>query len=266
MDPTPDPQDRTIRLFVSSTFQDMQAEREELMKRVVPALVSRCRIRGVSLDVVDLRWGITVEDRDAGRLLPICLGEIDACRPFFIGLLGERYGWVPDDLAGAALADMPWLGQLQGQSITAIEIHHALSPGPGAEQQAFFYFRDPAWVRRQPADQRPAYVEDPQPEEVERFGKQEAERRAQDRRRRLQELKSRIRNSGLPLWDGYPNPVALGKRVQADLEALIDRLYPLSEVPGEFERERGRRIRVSQAHAPRGPCRGSRGWIAWLPN
>jgi 5-enolpyruvylshikimate-3-phosphate synthase len=24
-----------------------------------------------------------------------CLDEIRACRPFFIGLLGERYGWVP---------------------------------------------------------------------------------------------------------------------------------------------------------------------------
>lgn len=25
----------------------------------------------------------------------LCLDEIRACRPFCIGLLGERYGWVP---------------------------------------------------------------------------------------------------------------------------------------------------------------------------
>jgi hypothetical protein len=30
-----------------------------------------------------------------GRVLPTCLAEIDRCRPYFIGILGERYGWVP---------------------------------------------------------------------------------------------------------------------------------------------------------------------------
>ena len=30
--------DRAIRVFVSSTFRDMQAEREELVKRVFPQI------------------------------------------------------------------------------------------------------------------------------------------------------------------------------------------------------------------------------------
>ena len=44
---------------------------------------------------VDLRWGITEEEAHQGKVLPICLAEIDRARPFFMGLLGERYGWVP---------------------------------------------------------------------------------------------------------------------------------------------------------------------------
>jgi hypothetical protein len=31
-----------------------------------------------------------------GKVLPICLAEIDRARPFFIGLIGDRYGWVPN--------------------------------------------------------------------------------------------------------------------------------------------------------------------------
>ena len=50
---------RQIRVFVSSTFRDMQAEREELVKRVFPQLRKLCEARGVVWGEVDLRWGIT---------------------------------------------------------------------------------------------------------------------------------------------------------------------------------------------------------------
>ena len=42
--------------------------------------------------------GITDEQTAEGQVLPICLEEIRRCRPYFIGLLGERYGWVPDEI------------------------------------------------------------------------------------------------------------------------------------------------------------------------
>jgi hypothetical protein len=44
---------------------------------------------------VDLRWGVTAEQTERGETLPLCLAEIDNCRPYIISLLGERYGWVP---------------------------------------------------------------------------------------------------------------------------------------------------------------------------
>ena len=52
--------------------------------------------RGVTWGEVDLRWGITDEKKAEGKVLPSCLAEIHRCRPYFIGLLGERYGSEPD--------------------------------------------------------------------------------------------------------------------------------------------------------------------------
>ena len=51
--------DRNIRVFVSSTFQDMSAERDELVSRVFPVLTQKAAKRNVSLTVRDLRCGRT---------------------------------------------------------------------------------------------------------------------------------------------------------------------------------------------------------------
>src|SRR5688572_14246135 len=83
---------RNVRVFISSTFLDMYGEREMLVKRVFPQLRNFCETRQVTLSEVDLRWGIPQEEVDAGKVLPICLAEVENCRPFFVCLLGERYG------------------------------------------------------------------------------------------------------------------------------------------------------------------------------
>ena len=91
---------RVIRAFVSSTFLDMKQERDELVLRTFPQLRKICESRGVTWGEVDLRWGITDEQKAEGQVLPICLDEIRSCRPFFIGLLGERYGWIDREYLG----------------------------------------------------------------------------------------------------------------------------------------------------------------------
>ena len=53
--------EREIRVFVSSTFRDMHAEREELIKRIFPRLRKMCAERSVAWGEVDLRWGVTAE-------------------------------------------------------------------------------------------------------------------------------------------------------------------------------------------------------------
>ena len=89
------PSSRVVRVFISSTFRDFGVERDLLTKRVFPELRRRARDRFVEVIGVDLRWGITEAQSQKGETLPICLREIERSRPYFIGLLGERYGWTP---------------------------------------------------------------------------------------------------------------------------------------------------------------------------
>ena len=90
---------KTVRVFISSTFRDMQAERDWLVKRVFPALRQRLEPRRINMVDIDLRWGITREQADNDQVLGLCLQQIDECRPFFLGMLGGRYGCVPSKFA-----------------------------------------------------------------------------------------------------------------------------------------------------------------------
>ena len=59
---------RAIRIFLSSTFADMQVEREELVKRVFPALRKLCAECGVTFTEVDLLWGVTDVAKAEGQV------------------------------------------------------------------------------------------------------------------------------------------------------------------------------------------------------
>src|SRR5687768_9031106 len=162
--------ERAIRVFVSSTFRDMQAEREELTKFVFPQLRKLCESRGVTWGEVDLRWGITDEEKAEGKVLPICLAEIRNCRPYFIALLGERYGWIPDEIAPELIEREPWLAEHRDRSVTELEILHGVLNDPEMAGHAYFYFRDPAYADTLPAGQEAVLREGPTPEDVERLG------------------------------------------------------------------------------------------------
>jgi hypothetical protein len=93
--PTP-----TFRLFVSSTFSDMKAEREILQAQVFPKLRDYCKSKGAMFQAVDLRWGISEEAGLDQQTMNICLRELRRCqettdKPNFLILLGDRYGWLP---------------------------------------------------------------------------------------------------------------------------------------------------------------------------
>jgi len=79
-----------LRVFISSTFLDLPEEREILVKKVFPDFRRLCRQRGVTFTEVDLRWGLTDEDIALGQVIRTCLEEIDRCRPYFIGITGDR--------------------------------------------------------------------------------------------------------------------------------------------------------------------------------
>lgn len=141
---------KTVRIFISSTFRDMHAERDHLIKRVFPRVRQWCHERRMHLVDIDLRWGVTKEEADNGAAIDICLKEIDGSRPFFVCILGSRYGWVPDTLPPEEMYAFHGLQAKRNCSITHLEIQHAVGPisqtdGSKAPacSQVFFYFRDP---------------------------------------------------------------------------------------------------------------------------
>lgn len=213
---------KTVRVFISSTFRDMHAEREELVKRVFPQLRKLCEQRGVIWGDVDLRWGVTDEQKAEGKVLPICLEEIQRCRPYFIGLLGERYGWVPDEIPQDIIQREPWLAQHLHHSVTELEILHGVLNNPEMADHAFFYFRDSKASKR---------VEDELAKEPNYRPELE------DSLAKLKSLKKKIEGSGFPVRTNYPDPKALGEMVLKDLTGVIDRLYPAGSEPDPLDRE-----------------------------
>jgi hypothetical protein len=72
---------RTFRIFVSSTFSDLVAERKPLQAYVFHRLRELAMALGCRFQAIDLR-----EIERCQRVTP---------RPNFIILLGDRYGWRP---------------------------------------------------------------------------------------------------------------------------------------------------------------------------
>lgn len=224
---------QTVRVFLSSTFRDMQAERNHLVKVVFPALRERLEPHRVHLIDIDLRWGVTREQAENDLAAELCLQQIDACRPFFLGFLGERYGWTPTSFPATTLAQFPWLKFHPGKSLTDLEMVYGVLAVPGAARRVFFYFRDPSSTASIPDPLRRDYIE-AEPAQ----------------REKLAALKERIRRCRYPLLDGYParwddalldrtrggrgrltELSELGERVLADLWSAIREELQLPDEP-----------------------------------
>jgi len=117
---------KTVRVFISSTFRDMQSERDHLVRFVFPRLREELLERRIHFIDVDLRWGVTSEQ----EALAVCREIVDECHPWFLCMLGGRYGWVPPG---------------KTRSITADEVYYGVLDRRSKERGfAYFYFRDDA--------------------------------------------------------------------------------------------------------------------------
>jgi len=162
--PEPIPWEK-VYIFVSSTFSDMHAERDYLVKRVFPELQVWCERRKLRLVDIDLRWGVTEADASSKRAVKVCLDRINDCRPFFLCFLGQRHGWTPgiDGISEDTFDRFPDLRDAlhPAASVTELEIRHAiLKPFASRDSRnsldfveyqpsecAFFYSRDPGYLR-----------------------------------------------------------------------------------------------------------------------
>ena len=140
--------ERKIRLFISSTFRDMNAERDYLNNYIFPQVKEYCKSRFIDFTPIDLRWGVTEETSRNGLVLASCMEEVDNSRPFFVGILGSRYGWMPkieelDCSRPSITQNQEWLLSklIDSASITEIEMDYAVLRDRSIPH-ASFYIRD----------------------------------------------------------------------------------------------------------------------------
>jgi tetratricopeptide (TPR) repeat protein len=139
-----------IRIFISSTFRDLKDERDYLMNVTFPELIRITRERGITFTPIDLRWGIPNED-SIFKVIQTCFAEIDRARPHFIGIIGERYGYVPSEDKNARLnLDIIKNEEIKKKleeytrnnlSITEMEMEYGVFSKPENAQFAYFYFK-----------------------------------------------------------------------------------------------------------------------------
>ncbi|MBQ9812306.1 MAG: tetratricopeptide repeat protein [Thermoguttaceae bacterium] len=186
----------------------MEDERKHLAEKIFPRIRKECKKRGVEFVPIDLRWGITKEQANNGKTLEICLREIDSSRPFFICLLGDRYGSTISSLPGkpdaAFLNNYPKVKNYINENIgvTEAEIRHGVLD-LGDKVEACFWIRSSA---------------NPEP--------------------RLLELEDRIRKDGrrFPVEE-YETITDLGDKVEKALEGWINKNWSNPEELPWFEKQ-----------------------------
>lgn len=77
------------------------------------------------------------------RTLELCLTEATKCH-LFVGMLGERYGWIPDEYVVPDTPEFDWVREYPaGASVTELEMHCAALVRPDeAQERAFIYLRN----------------------------------------------------------------------------------------------------------------------------
>lgn len=149
---------RTRPVFLTSTFNDMQAERDHLQHVVFPELQERLRERRHHLEPIDLRCGVTTvtlleQHAKEMLVLKVCLDEFKRSRPFLIALIGDRYGWVPpEERMQAAVDEQGFATDVVGKSVTALEIEFGVLASLEQHRRSHFYFRAPLPYDQMPTD------------------------------------------------------------------------------------------------------------------
>lgn len=115
----------------------MHGERDLLTRFILPEIRSKAANLFYDVVDVDLRWGISESETE--KLVSVCLNEVIKA-DVVIGILGERYGFVPKT---KDLRDLDLSNELTNKSITDMEMRLALQEN----KKCFFYLRKKDFLR-----------------------------------------------------------------------------------------------------------------------
>lgn len=202
---------RQVRVFLSSTFRDMNEERDYLQDFIFPSLRQYCAKRFLEFVPIDLRWGIK-EESSKGLVLNTCLQEIDNSRPFFVGILGSRYGWIPEvselkSISSLRSNDYNWLDSMINEytSITEMEFEYGVLRDMNIPHACFM-------LRSQDVDIPDEYKESPNSLEA----------------YKLDQLKKKVKKQSQYSVYEYHSVEEFAKILYDEIISMIDLEYPLA--------------------------------------
>ncbi|MBE6594826.1 MAG: DUF4062 domain-containing protein [Ruminococcaceae bacterium] len=202
-------------VFVSSTFRDMQFERDALHTRVVPRMNQFLERYSETVHFGDLRWGVNTteleSEESSKKVLKVCLDQIEDCKPYMIVFIGERYGWIPsaDLLHGAALLKgMDTSAIKENTSVTELEIEYGALLNPDLEGRVLFYFRNPFDMSQMTEAQRADYIAE-----------------SPLHRERVEQLKAQIEETYPDYIRHYDVAYDAESQQLVGLEPLMDRIF-----------------------------------------
>lgn len=232
---------KTYSVFISSTFADMHSERDYLKMFVFPQINEELKERSMTLRIIDLRWGINTEKNDAeeveSKVMQVCFDEIDRSRPFFIALLGNRYGWIPPESSAKLFHRR---GVHQNSSITSMEIEYGFLLRDKISG-CLFMERDASCLNAIPEDVRSTYDDALSPDmRVRTENPQRLNKLKETIRKHLhQEGKDDCYQTYWPKWNGtaFDDLKDFGEKVKRTILHEIDTVFPVNQIQTPFQSE-----------------------------
>ena len=136
----------SVNIFLSSTFEDLEFARNAIHYETLPQFQEYCILNDLVCNLIDLRWGISLSDEKERSVISRCLDDIEHCAAsplFFVGIIGERYGWIPghSDFVSHKACHQSWL-ELSAKnkwSVTELECRYAESLKENTKTIYFIY-------------------------------------------------------------------------------------------------------------------------------
>ncbi|KAK3745822.1 hypothetical protein QZH41_017139 [Actinostola sp. cb2023] len=219
---------KPIHPFVCGTFRDFHAERDYLNQAIFPQLDALCRQRGLRFLPVDLRWNSKQGQATSEQTLRVCLDNVERCAPFFICMLGDRYGvhrpfesepkdeateqWLDKNFDTAAVCGYDWVHEEEYRYSSLTELEVVQASFRKKYDYGYFYFRNPEHLEDK-LNKSNTYESTDQLSESEYAA------------RKLKELKQQIIDTDLPVR-AFKTPQELGELVLQDWTAIINSLHP----------------------------------------
>ncbi|KOO28055.1 tetratricopeptide repeat domain containing protein [Chrysochromulina tobinii] len=249
-------QPHALRIFFSSTFRDMDGEREFFARRYAAELRTLARAQGVFVTFVDLGAGSTPHaESSQEEVVHIGFKQLKQSR-YFVHFIGSRYGWRPsiEELKKDTVQEFDCLRTyIPGRSITEVEVvYGALGWGPQSAcspKNAFFYIRSNKFCNNIPLKAKDDYV-DGDPCVQSRLADLKLRIRARAAESNKHHGKA-ISGASLPFVEccrDYERPEDFAKLLFDDLRAAILRDYPEKKIFSALDEQFMRHIQVASQH------------------